>query len=513
MKRLFGPASTAALMAGGIALSGTSAHANVEVGATAGIHVFSVNNELGVADVANAESLRNSALFGLRFGYYFTPMLGVEAEAGAIPTEPRGMVFDVWNLSYRGQVVAQFRAADPTNKFVPFVLAGAGVVQVLQTDDDATISKDTDEIFYGGIGVKYRVDNGWGLRLDVRGMVVPTSEPKDNGDPNKGPALDGEALLSVYKEWGRPAAEKPVVVPDGPKDTDGDGLMDDVDKCVNDAEDPDSFEDEDGCPDTDNDKDGVLDVNDKCPMEAEDLDGFQDDDGCPETDNDSDGLLDAADKCPNEAEDMDGFNDEDGCPDPDNDNDGVLDVNDKCPAEPETVNGFQDSDGCPDEIPAAVKKFTGVIKGINFKTGSAEILKTSNKTLNATIKILNDFPDIKLEIQGHTDDLKLKKGSTFADNTELSQARAESVKAYFVAQGIADDRVVAKGFGSTAPIDPRKTKAARAKNRRVEFRLISSLDVQTTPGTPTPEASGTPPTPTPTPTPTPEPTPAPTPTP
>jgi len=481
MKRLFGPACTAALVAGGIALSSTAALANVEVGATAGVHVFSTNNELGVADVDNAESLRNSALFGVRIGYYLSSLLGIEVEVGAIPTEPRSMVFDVWNLSYRGQVVAQLRADDASNKFVPFVLAGAGVVQVLKTDQPDVISKDTDEMFYGGVGVKYRVDNGWGLRLDVRGIATPSSA-------GKSVTLDAEALLSVYKEFGRKTAEKKVEPVAGPKDTDGDGINDDTDQCINDAEDMDGFEDTDGCPDLDNDKDGVPDASDKCPLDAEDADGFEDDDGCPEADNDNDGIPDAADKCPIEAEDKDGFEDEDGCPDPDNDNDGVLDANDACPAEPETVNGFKDGDGCPDEIPAAVKKFTGVIKGINFKTGDATILKTSNKTLDATIKILNDYPDLKLEIQGHTDDQKLTKGSKFADNMELSQARADSVKAYFVAKGIADDRVISRGYGDTTPIDPRKTSAARAKNRRVEFKLVSDLQPGSGPApTPTPE--------------------------
>ncbi|MGB5287312.1 MAG: OmpA family protein, partial [Ignavibacteriaceae bacterium] len=60
--------------------------------------------------------------------------------------------------------------------------------------------------------------------------------------------------------------------------------------------------------------DGILDINDKCPNEAEDFDGFEDEDGCPDLDNDGDSILDVNDKCPNEAEDFDGFEDEDGCP-------------------------------------------------------------------------------------------------------------------------------------------------------------------------------------------------------
>jgi OOP family OmpA-OmpF porin len=155
----------------------------------------------------------------------------------------------------------------------------------------------------------------------------------------------------------------------------------------------------------------------------------------------------------------------------------VLDAADQCQDKQETKNGYQDGDGCPDEIPAAVKKFTGVIKGINFKTGSAEILKTSNKTLDGAVKVLAEYGDLKLEIQGHTDDV-----GDDAANLELSQKRADSVKAYFEGKGIAADRLISKGYGETAPSAPidglkgGKLKAAQAKNRRVEFKLVSDLN-------------------------------------
>jgi hypothetical protein len=98
----------------------------------------------------------------------------------------------------------------------------------------------------------------------------------------------------------------------------------------------------------DRDHDGVPDVSDRCPDEPEDRDGFQDDDGCPDPDNDGDGIPDALDKCPNEPEDFDGFQDDDGCPDLDNDGDGIPDKLDKCPNTPEDIDGYQDDDGCPD---------------------------------------------------------------------------------------------------------------------------------------------------------------------
>jgi outer membrane protein OmpA-like peptidoglycan-associated protein len=110
-----------------------------------------------------------------------------------------------------------------------------------------------------------------------------------------------------------------------------------------------------------------------------------------------------------------------------------------------------------------------------------------------------------MEIQGHTDDQKFIKGTNgkFENNMELSQGRAESVKAYFVKNGVEEGRLTAKGYGHTLPIENpeglkgAKLNAARAKNRRVEFKLVSSL-TEPSP-TPTPEAPVTAPTPPPAP--------------
>ena len=478
LNRLFRSTVVAAALMGGLGV----ASANVEIGGTAGVHLFSDSNELGVDDVALAPSERNSALFGVRLGVFFNDMIGVEGEFGLIPSEARQLVYDVWNITYRAHLVAQFRAKSDTAKLIPFVLVGGGGTQVVSTQGAnkgaASIVKDTDAALYAGVGAKYRVDNGWGLRLDARILFPPASN--DNAGsamakPSNSFTEDFEVLLSIYKEFGR----KPKV----DDDPDKDGIRGAADKCPNDPEDKDGFEDADGCPDPDNDKDGILDKDDKCPNEAEDKDGFQDEDGCPDPDNDNDGILDKDDKCPLEPEDKDGFQDEDGCPDPDNDGDGILDAQDKCPMEPETKNGYQDEDGCPDEVPAQLKVFTGVIQGINFKVSEATLLPMSNKTLDKAIAVLKEYPDLKVEIQGHTDDQPLvaKPGAKYTDNQSLSQARADAVMAYLVSKGIDAARLTAKGYADTVPQeDPNgltgaKLNAARAKNRRVEFKLVSAL--------------------------------------
>ncbi len=129
-------------------------------------------------------------------------------------------------------------------------------------------------------------------------------------------------------------------------DSDGDGVPDEKDECVELAEDKDGFQDADGCPDFDNDDDGVPDDDDKCPAEQEDEDDYQDEDGCPDPDNDHDGVPDVSDKCPNDPGPRDGATP--GCPPRDRDLDGIADPDDKCPTRAEDPDAFEDGDGCPD---------------------------------------------------------------------------------------------------------------------------------------------------------------------
>ncbi len=288
-------------------------------------------------------------------------------------------------------------------------------------------------------------------------------------------------------------------------DTDLDGLLDDVDRCVDDPEDKDDFEDLDGCPESDNDKDGVPDVADACPLVAEDKDAWEDEDGCPEDDNDHDKLLDVDDKCPNEAEtrnnwedtdgcpdvipdtdkdglldpqdkcpklaeDKDNFEDGDGCPEVDNDRDSILDPADKCPNEPEVVNGVDDQDGCPDQglVKLTLAKIE-ILDRIYFDFGKATIKAQSFELLNQVAFVLKSNPRIKhIRVEGHTDN----KGKA-AYNLKLSDARARSVLEYLTAQGVEATRLESKGFGDQMPIEDNRTQGGRDNNRRVEFVIVS----------------------------------------
>jgi outer membrane protein OmpA-like peptidoglycan-associated protein len=254
-------------------------------------------------------------------------------------------------------------------------------------------------------------------------------------------------------------------------DSDKDGIVDEEDRCPLDPEDKDGFEDADGCPDKDNDKDGILDGEDGCPDKAEDKDGFEDADGCPDKDNDKDGIPDVIDGCPLEAEDADDFDDEDGCPDPDNDKDGFLDADDKCPNEAEDKDDYQDDDGCPDgERPLVVieKKQIVIKEQINFKLDSDVIIgKKSFDILDAIVAILKENPDIKVRIEGHTDN-----GGTHTYNMDLSKRRAKAVLKYLVSKGIDKGRLTFVGYGPDKPIADNATDEGRAKNRRVEFHIV-----------------------------------------
>ena len=230
-------------------------------------------------------------------------------------------------------------------------------------------------------------------------------------------------------------------------------------------------------PDLDNDKDGIPDTLDKCPNQAEDKDGFEDEDGCPETDNDGDGLPDLNDLCPNFKEDKDGFQDEDGCPD-DNDSDGIPDDKDKCPNEPETYNGFQDEDGCPDstgkkQLVKVTDEKIEIKETVYFKTASAIIERRSFELLNQVAAVLKNYQHItKVRVEGHTDNQGLRR-----ENIKLSQARADAVRNYLFGRGVAADRLAAVGYGPDKPVASNRTPGGRDRNRRVEFVIAAQRPI------------------------------------
>ncbi|MFO0578221.1 MAG: OmpA family protein [Polyangia bacterium] len=253
--------------------------------------------------------------------------------------------------------------------------------------------------------------------------------------------------------------EKPVIVPKV-GDRDGDGLLDDADKCPDEPEDKDNFEDEDGCPELDNDKDGIYDTRDKCPNDPEDKDNFEDEDGCPDPDNDKDGILDKDDKCPNDP----GPKENQGCPDTDRDKDTVVDRLDRCPDEP----GSPSNAGCPEKKFIVITQDKIELKRqVHFATNKAKINPDSYDLLDEVVDILKKNPQIKLRIEGHTD----TKGKP-KNNLVLSKNRAKAVSEYLVQKGIDSGRLTSEGYGQTCPIADNGTEEGREKNRRTDFFIL-----------------------------------------
>jgi len=108
-----------------------------------------------------------------------------------------------------------------------------------------------------------------------------------------------------------------------------------------------------------------------------------------------------------------------------------------------------------------------ILVGVNFEFNKATLTDGSYPILLNAIKVLNQNPDIQIEVQGYADWI----GSE-AYNQKLSERRAETVRNYLVANGIDSGRITTKGYGETMPIADNKTEEGRALNRRIEFKII-----------------------------------------
>lgn len=303
---------------------------------------------------------------------------------------------------------------------------------------------------------------GYGANFYLGASIpINNKKPKDSdGDlvSNKKDKCKNEK--GVWEERGCPNPDK-----------DGDGVLDKDDTCPDVA----GSKTAAGCPDAD--LDGVADAEDRCPSEAgavamqgcpdRDADGVADiDDACPDVaglaqykgcpDTDGDGIADNEDQCPNAA----GPLANQGCPD--TDNDGIADNMDKCP----TVPGTRDNYGCPEVSVEVKKRLAFAATAIQFDLGKATIKKTSNKLLDEVVKILNDYPDYNMTIDGYTDNT-----GNAERNLQLSKERANSVMNYFISKGIDANRLKADGHGIENPVASNKTAAGRAKNRRVVMDL------------------------------------------
>ena len=107
-------------------------------------------------------------------------------------------------------------------------------------------------------------------------------------------------------------------------------------------------------------------------------------------------------------------------------------------------------------------------RSVNFAANSSDVAETSEAFLDALADIVNRCPDLKIEVGGHTD-----AWGKAAWNLELSRQRAVSVTKHLITKGADQSRLVAVGYGETAPLVGNSTADNRAKNRRIEFKVLN----------------------------------------
>jgi OmpA-OmpF porin, OOP family len=183
-------------------------------------------------------------------------------------------------------------------------------------------------------------------------------------------------------------------------------------------------------------------------------------------DEDADRIVDRDDQCRTDAEDRDGFQDEDGCPDPDDDQDRIADEVDRCRGEPETYNGTDDDDGCPDRPCVRVTQSADcIVVVVSFENGSADLAPASIALVDSIAQVMIAQPEIQIvEVRGHADP---------GEPVAIAATRASVVHTYLVERGIAATRLVQRSYGSTEVRDRARTAEARARNRRVDFRIVT----------------------------------------
>lgn len=253
------------------------ADSKMEIGAFLGLHMWNDNNELGTPASGQVDTLENSPLFGVRVARRLHSFVSAEGELGLSLGATESTNTDVVALGYRLHLMVH-PSRNPNRRLEPFALVGVGGFTSQSSDIDV-IGNDSDFVVHGGIGFKYRVGHDWGFRFDARVLVPPANEGLVT--------TDGEFLVGVYKTF-PPKPAKPAPPKSDPEpqptssDHDGDSVADADDRCPNEPEDVDGFEDTDGCPEADNDQDRIADADDRCPTEPETVNSFQDEDGCPD---------------------------------------------------------------------------------------------------------------------------------------------------------------------------------------------------------------------------------------
>ena len=406
-------AFAAALIAAAILLPARAARAEA--------HAWAVSGLAGYGQFSDklkypADSLADVAIYGGRIArgigeYWILELGGAFGQTHELRANgSEGDKVSLMNLS--ASLIAQLPPAGNFGRF--YAAAGGGYSQY---DSDGAPEDLHYGTFEAALGWHVPVTPALSVRLEARNVL---SIPHENwSTANK---ADQQYWGGLTYGWGGK-----------PKDTDLDGVPDKKDKCP-------------GTP-----KGATVDAT-----------------GCP-TDADGDGVYDGLDQCPNTPKGA--TVDAKGCP-TDSDGDGVMDGIDQCPNTPAGLK--VDAMGCPIEVTEKETEMldTGMIRlqNVNFETGKATLLPDSYAALDEVGGILLKWPQLSIEIGGHTD----SRGRV-EKNQMLSESRAQSVKNYLVDKfpGLATAQLTTKGYGSNRPLVPNTSALNMSKNRRVEFKVMN----------------------------------------
>ena len=347
-----------------------------------------------------------------------------------------------------------------------------GVVDELDAEDNNT-NNDSDSDGYSNIEEKKAGTNP--LDADSKPVELDTDKDGKIDKIEKGKDSDGDGKSDVV-ESAKLDADKDGVVDeldaedDNPNnDTDNDGMsnIDEVKAGTNPLDPNSKIE-----PDTD--KDGKIDKIEK--GKDSDGDGKSDVVESAKLDADSDGVVDELDSNDsNVNNDSDG----DGVSNIDEKNAGTnpLDPNDKPEVkkeEPKVQNTENNAttiskvdDTTKSNIEAEIKDILKLHK-IEFELNKSTLTPKGREIVDKVAKVLKKYPNIKVRIEGHTD-----SGGKAEYNLKLSQDRVDTVKAELVKAGISADRLKPIGYGETKPLVPNDSAENKAKNRRVEFKVIT----------------------------------------
>jgi OOP family OmpA-OmpF porin len=454
-----------------LAVTVTAGHAQVREGS------FSVTPFVGWYNFEGNEDLKDVPVYGLRGGYNFTKNLGLEGFFNYVQTESTSLAGNpVIKLSGFG--IEGLYHFMPESRLVPFLAVGVGGGHYRGSgviDDRNKLAVDY------GAGLKYFLTENLALRADVR-HINPFNDHYNEFLYTVGLNIAFGGAKKALPEVMATRAAEPAAPVKVVKDTDGDGVVDDLDKCPGT---PAGVKvDQDGCP-LDSDGDGVPDYLDKCPGTPAGV--KVDRDGCP-LDSDGDGVPDYLDKCPGTPA---GVNvDQDGCAPitlfvllPDRDGKiGQIEVStsvgsqrldklwestevvspDRIPGRPKVMDEKEARNIFKDALEAQPKPPAVFI--IYFKSGGGELTNESLPSIPEILEAIKAQKSNHVRLIGHTDTV-----GSVAYNRRLSQIRAKSVADVLVSRDVDRTIIEIEFYGKEKLLIETPDGVAEPRNRRVEI--------------------------------------------